>query len=100
MACSEGTADEEGGSAQLWFLEEELGLLPAQLVPRQRSQDSSSAGLPCSEEGLELLSPPVAGSLESCCTDALDKTAHGGCSERFSRSSVKAGTTGRLALGM
>lgn len=47
-----------------------------------------------------LLYLPVAGSLQSCSTDALDKTAHGGCPERLSRPSVKAGPTGCLAQGM
>lgn len=38
-------------------------------------------------------------SYSSCGTDALDKTAHGGCPESLSRPSPKAGPTGGRAQG-
>lgn len=76
---------------------------PHSWPPSQRSQGSSLTGLPSSEGVLILLSPPsipVARSLESCCTDPLEKTLHGGCLERLSMPSAKAGPTGSLAQGM
>lgn len=70
--------------------------------PGQGSQASRLAGPPPSDEGLVLFSPPYLpglGVLSSCGTDALDKTAHGGCPESLSRPSPKAGPTGGRAQG-